>query len=140
MSLYKEATNQEISIIDGSKVTLKYYKVSIFQFHYFYNLFGKATLINLKGKSYVDTLTFEEMQELTLKYMKELQEKTEAQRLGEMLTWFLSGDVNTYMHPLMRECFPELELDTITDEAVMSIMIFLLQEFTTIMNNNTDNK
>lgn len=133
--LYKQSIEKEFN---GQK--LVYFPLSVSQFYHFYGLFGKGTLINKKGENYVAELSFQEMQDIALKYVEETVSKNEQEKLGEFMTWLLSGNIAHYVYPLITECFPEIKNPSIlTDDSLFTIMNFLMEEFATIINTSQDN-
>jgi hypothetical protein len=131
---YKEKVQKEFN---GQKLT--YIPISVSQLYHFYNFFGKGMLINKKGQTYVEDLSFQQMQEMALKYVEENTTKKEEEKLGEFMVWLLSGNVAQYLYPLIYECFPEItNISELTDESLFEIMNFLMLEFATIINTNPE--
>ena len=120
-NLYREPRELDLTSFLGTKLT--YYPVTLAQSPYIFKFFGEAVVATRIGREETNKMSFSEIylkaQEILLGDNTLSAEEVGQRLFSEAL---ISGSMKEYMYPCIRECFPDINVDLLTLEAIFFLV------------------
>jgi len=135
--LYREPKELDLTSFLGT--TLTYYPVSLAQSSYLFKFFGEAVVASKYGKEEVNKMAFSE---IFVKAKEVLVDNNlSPEELSNMIfsEALMTGSMKEFIYPCIKECFPEVNVDLLTLEALFLLVNQIMNDWAILLEEVFNN-